>query len=109
LYVPKSKALPDRYPEDGPVSIPQAYSELSQEAFAVLLRLAVEPRDVLRRGRGKIARLLSYSERRSNEVLRELHHKGYVQFITGIPGTPTEIVLQRRVLINQRIGHFARL
>jgi len=104
----RSKATASQYPNDGPATIPVAYSELTPPAFAVWLRLMVESRDVLRIGRRKLAGLLDYSEKRSNVILRELYLKGYVSFVPNGPGRPTEIIIERRALISARDG-FVRL
>jgi len=73
------------------------------------MRLIVATDDELASGRGKLAKLLKYSERRSNEVLRELHLKGYISFDTVGGGRPTRVIIERRALINARAHHFARL
>lgn len=94
---------------DGPISIKVAYDELSQEAFAVWIRLMVTTEEELRAGRGSVARLVGYSEGRSNEILRELKNKGYVEFNKGDhPGLPTEIIITRRPIVSGR-NRFVKL
>ena len=105
----RQKATPEQYPAVGPVTIQKAYQELTHEGFAVWLRLMVATDAELRAGRGSLARLLGYSERRSNEVLRELNMKGYVDFDTVGGGRPTRVIIQRRALVNARASQFARI
>lgn len=89
-------------------TIPEAYGELSQEAFAVWIRLMIASDDELSRGRGWIAaNLLNYSEPRANTILRELKRKGYVEFKPD-PGRATTIIIKRRAKIVGR-NRFVRL
>ncbi len=106
----KCKALPENYPDQGPAKLDEAYGDLTRAAFATWIRLMVEPREneTLKKGRGKVARMLGYSQRRSNEVLLELSRKGYVSFIFNGSGKPTEVVIERRAMISSR-GNFVRL
>jgi len=73
------------------------------------MRLIVATEEELASGRGQLAKVLNYSERRSNEVLRELSLKGYISFDTVGGGRPTRVIIERRALINARAHHFARL
>lgn len=83
------------------VTIKEAYDELSQEAFAVWMRLLVTLDSELARGRAHLAATLGYSEGRSNAILRELRHKCYIKFVKAARiGQPTTIQIQRRALIS---------
>jgi len=94
---------------DEPVTIEIAYNELSQEAFAVWIRMMVAADKDLTSGRKHIATVLGYSEGRSNQILRELKNKGYVQLQPGPhPGIATEIIVARRPIISGR-NRFVRL
>lgn len=105
----RQKATPEQFPGNGPVEIAKAYVELTQEAFAVWIRLMVMSEDELRSGRVGIARLLGYSERRSNEVLRQLEMAGYVSFQPNYGGGRlTRVNIMRRALISARTN-FTRL
>lgn len=86
--------------EDRPATIQEAYNELSQEAFAVWMRLLVAKDTELSKGRGALADLLGYSEGRSNAILRELKHKGYIEFQKSYRiGLPTLVKILRRGLV----------
>ena len=89
------KATPEKFPDEGPVEISAAYDVLSRRAFAVWLRLAVASREDLHGGRGHLAQLLGYSQRRCNEVLLELERNGYVSFVPNGPWQPTTVVIER--------------
>ena len=81
-----------------PASIQDAYEELSQEAFAVWIRMMLMTDSDLV-GRQKIAKLLGYSEGRSNAILRELKLKSYI-FIErpDMPGEETIVKIRRRAV-----------
>lgn len=84
---------------DKVVGLIDAYNALSQEAFAVWMRLHVAAEDQLKH-RGKVAQMIGYSEGRSNEILRELRFAGYVSCTPGErPGMPTTVILERRCKI----------
>jgi hypothetical protein len=85
-----------------PATIEEAYKELSTAAFAVWIRLmTMEP--LAFRSRGKMARHLGYGVSRTNEILRELRLKGYVNVpLQTHPGKPSQIVLLRRALLAGR-------
>lgn len=90
------------------INLAEAYDALSQEAFAVWMRLHVASDDEMKH-RGKIARMLGYSEARSNSILRELRLAGYVTFTPGpYSGAPTTINLERRCKLGKR-SRFVRL
>ncbi len=90
-------------------TIVEAYDKLSQEAFAVWIRLHVVSDKQLKAGRSKIAHVLGYSEARSDAVLRELKLAGYITFQPGNrPATPTAITIHKRCKISGR-NHFVRL
>ncbi len=91
------------------VTIIEAYNNLSQEAFAVWIRLHVTEDQQLCEGRVKLARTLGYSEARSNEILRELSLAGYVECIPGPRiATPTTVRVRRRCKISGK-NRFVRL
>lgn len=90
-----------RATETQPATIIEAYNELSQEAFAIWMRLLVATDTQLRQGRKSISSLVGYSEGRSNAILRELKLKGYIRFVRGdLPGIPTQIEIVRKALIS---------
>lgn len=87
--------------EARPATIPEAYSELTQEGFAIWMRLLVATDSQLDSGRKEVSKLLGYSEGRSNVILRELKHKGYIRFIPAHrPGLPTLVKIRRKALIS---------
>lgn len=87
--------------DNGGITIEKAYEELSQEAFAVFMRMMVTKPSQLKKGRNKLAILLGYSEGRCNVILRELKNKGYITLIKGpYPGTPTTLKLAKRVILS---------
>lgn len=99
----------DRPEHDKPATIHEAYDELSQEAFAVWIRLTMATQHQLDSGRQKVAKILHYSEGRSNTVLRELRNKGYIRLMKGERiGTPTRIEFRRCPLISGR-NRFVKL
>jgi hypothetical protein len=86
--------------EPGTVTVPEAYEQLSQEAFAVWLRLHHCTDDQLRSGRANVARtVLKISETRANVLLRELRLKGYIEITGDGPPSPSKIALTRRCKI----------
>lgn len=103
----RDKATPSDYPLVGPVELERAYSELPTAAFAMWIRLMVEPVESLYRGRLPLAKLLGYSKRQSDTVLRTLERFGYVTFISRGKGHKTQISIQRRCIIGHR-DHFIR-
>ncbi len=83
-----------------PITIADAYAQLSQEAFAVWMRLHVCTPEELDGGRQNLAKLLGLSNGRSNEVLRELVAKRFVQMNRAERnGLPTQTVLVKRALL----------
>jgi hypothetical protein len=99
----RMKALPERYPNEGPCGLAEAYDQLTKPAFAIWIRMAVAERPELRAGRAKLSRLLGYSRRQGDELLRELERKGFVAFIPHGPWRRTVVVLVRRPLLER--GH----
>lgn len=88
-------------PFDNGVTIEKAYEELSQEAFAVFMRMMVAKPSQLEKGRNKLAIIFGYSEGRCNVILRELRNKGYIALIKGpYPGTPTKLKLAKRIILS---------
>lgn len=95
------KATESDFYGEGPVSIDRAYIELSHHGFAVWIRLMVAIDAELRLGRKRLAKLLGYGAHRSNAVLLELKHKGYISWIVR-PGLPSEVVILRRAKLPAR-------
>lgn len=88
---------------DQPISIEKGYEELSHSAFSVWIRLMMVNDDKLKSGRLRMAKLLGYSDSRSDCVLRELKNKGYLRLIPGPRnGTPTVVEIRRRASISGR-------
>lgn len=84
-----------------PATIIEAYNELTQEGFAVWMRLLVATDAQLKQGRRAISQLVGYSEGRCNVILRELKHKGYIALMRADrPGLPTSIKILRKALIS---------
>lgn len=105
----RRKAKPAEYGL-GPIGIKEAYSELTRAGFAAWFRLVVEPPETLTRGRVHLAKVLGYSERRADDIFRELKRKGYIRLIRAHrPGLPTRVVIERRPLINRRDPSFAKV
>lgn len=98
---PKTTA-PSSTPSVSPdgVSVPQAYTELTQEAFAFWMRLHHCSDEELRAGRAGLARqVFKMSDARVGVVLRELRLKSYIDVINpGLP-SPIEIKLLKRCRI----------
>lgn len=91
LGLQKSKALPT-------VPISKAYEELSRSAFALLLFLMTADKELLGKGRPKMAAAAGYSLSRFNGVLRELNLKGYVR-VNSKPGGPTNVGIVNRLIV----------
>lgn len=104
--VRRQKATQESHPGIGPATIEVAYRELTQEGFAAWMRLMIATDVELAAGRAKFAEMLRYKERRSNEVLRELHLKGYIAFDSQ-RGRLTKIIIRRRAAISAR-ANFVR-
>lgn len=101
------KASPDLYPDEGPCPIADAYGQLTRKAFAIWIRLSVAEPDELRAGRARVSRLLGYSKRQGDEVLRELERCGFITFLPEGPWQRTTIVVVRKPLLQRGHG-FAR-
>ncbi len=105
----RKKAHPDHFPEEGPVGIRVAYTELSQEAFSAWIRLSIEPSRVRLTPRARVAAMLGYSTKRCGQILDELKRKNYIRTtILGTHGRPMEVHIDRRPLIRGADG-FVRL
>jgi hypothetical protein len=75
-----------------PIGLADAYDTLSQEAFAIWMRLHLFTDEQLNSGRLKIASMTGYSESRVNNILRELRLAGYLTFHPSEkPGNTTKI------------------
>lgn len=86
--------------EDDTATVPEAYEQLSQEAFAMWLRLHHCSDDELEAGRASLARnVFKISETRTNVLLRELRLKGYIDIEGPGPPTPSTVVLRKRCKI----------
>jgi len=105
--VHRLKATSEDFFGEGPVAIDTAYRELSHHAFSIWIRLMVATDDELRVGRRALAKFLGYGQHRSNAVLLELKHKGYVSWIVR-PGLPSEVVVMRRAKLPAR-SRFIRI
>ena len=104
----RKKASPLLYPDEGPCGLADAYAQLSHQAFAVWVRLAVAERSALRMGRARLSKLLGYSRRQGDQVMRELELKGFIAFVPHGPWRKTIVVIVRKPLLET--GHsFARL
>lgn len=101
------RATRELYPDEGPCPLADAYEELTRAAFAIWIRMSVAGRGELRMGRGKLSRMLGYSRRQGDELLRELERKGFVGFIPHGPYRRTVVVILRRPLLEHGHG-FAR-
>ena len=78
------------------VALADAYDALSQEAFAIWIRLHLFTDDQLNSGRLSIASKTGYSESRINTILRELRLAGYLTFHPSErPGHTTQIKFAR--------------
>ncbi|MGW8177454.1 MAG: hypothetical protein ACWGQW_01440, partial [bacterium] len=62
------------------IGLDEAYDTLSQEAFAIWIRLHLFTDEQLNSGRVYIASRTGYSESRINAILRELKLAGYLRF-----------------------------
>jgi hypothetical protein len=105
--VKKSGVAIESLDTDGP-TIPQAYTALSQEAFAVWIRMHCLSSQEMEAGRGKLAKAFGLSEARSNVILRELLLKGYVEADAKGPPHPTAFRLSKRCKVVGR-NHFIKL
>lgn len=104
----RSKAHPDHFPDQGPVELRKAYEDLTPRAFAVWMRLHLESQDSLRSGRLALSKVVCRKERHFNAIMAELANKNYVALVPGGVGQPTELIINRRCVINARAG-FVRL
>ena len=87
-------------PDTIPISLMDAYDELTPILFAAWIRLhTVDPKSFT--SRVKLAKSIGYSLSQSNVILRELKLMGYVE-ILPVPGRgkPTRVRLLRRGLIS---------
>ena len=81
-------------------TIQEAYNDLTQQAFAVWVRLAVSTDKELF-DRRTIAKTLGYSLSQANLVVTELRRKGYIRFEHyGNPGRRSKLVFRKRTIIS---------
>ena len=104
----RKKAVPSFYPDEGPCPLIEAYESLTRGAFAIWIRMSAASRGELRMGRSKLSRMLGYSRRQGDELLRELERKGFVAFVPHGPYQSTTVVIMRRPLLDEGHG-FTRL
>lgn len=91
------------------VTIQEGYTELTKPAFAVWIRLMIEPERILEGGVERLGRALGYRRRGFFQVMQELRNKGYVRVIAGpCPRIPSMVKIQRRAMLVGR-DHFIKL
>lgn len=84
------------YPDDGPCLLQQAWTRLSRIEFAVWCRLASEV-ETIDLNKHQLAKLLELSKRRLDEILRGLHHKGFLVLVpTEGVGAPMRVTISRK-------------
>jgi uncharacterized protein YndB with AHSA1/START domain len=97
------------YEETQHPSIEQSYDELSQEGFAVWIRMMVMTPDELCLGKLAIGKKCGYSVGRFYKIMKELHNKDYVRYNKPPRlGMPHEVILHKRAMISGR-NNFVRL
>jgi len=97
------------YEETPYPSVEQAFDELSQEAFAVWIRLHVATEDQLCEGKRALGWMCNYSTGRFYKIMKELYCKDYVRYIKpDALGQPHTVVLHKRAMIGGK-NHFVRL
>ena len=81
-------------------TIEKAYDDLSQQAFAVWIRLAVTTNKELI-DRKTISKVLRYSLSQTNVVLTELRRKGYIKLESRAnPGRRSKFIFRKRTIIS---------
>jgi hypothetical protein len=97
------------YEETTHPTIEEAYNELSQEGFAVWIRLMVCTEDQLLSGKRELGKVCNYSVNRFYRIMSELHNKDFVRYIKpeGL-GKPHVVLLHKRAMIAGR-NHFVRI
>lgn len=105
---PRHPARPDGYSNLGPVSLPDAWDELSRAEFGLWCRLCAEPPENLYHGRKTVAGRLGYSYRQFNELLRLLVRRGYLSVVEAEDKKLQAIVIERRGIIGLQTS-FVRL
>lgn len=84
------------YPDDGPCLLQQAWTRLSRIEFAVWCRLASES-ETINLNKHQLAKLLELSKRRLDEILRGLHHKGFLVLVPAQgAGAPMRVTISRK-------------
>ena len=93
--------VPNLGPTERPdgISIEEAFNELSQEAFAIWVRLMTVPQSEMRLGRKHLSGLLRINRHSMNRYLRELRNNGYIRLVRQ-PGLCTEVILTRAVAMS---------
>jgi hypothetical protein len=98
----RAPARHDDYPDDGPIPLEKAWTELSRIEFAFWCRLCSEP-DTMNLSKHQLAKILFMSKRRLDELMRGLHHKGYLTLVpVAGAGQPMRICITRKPAL---IGH----
>jgi hypothetical protein len=80
-------------------AIDHAWRDLSRNAFAVWIRLMLEPRRSLSLGIKPLARRLAVDHKQLSSYLKELRNKGYLRIIKGAHPSPASIVIVRRAML----------
>jgi len=92
-----------------PIDLATAYDALSQEAFAIWMRLHLFTPEQMNSGRLRIASMTGYSESRLSVILRELRLAGYLHFQpSDRPGHTTAITFAKVCKISGR-NRFVKL
>lgn len=95
-------------PAEG-ITLADAYQDLTREAFAVWVRMMVEPETVLEgTGINKLSKTFQYGRRSFWTILQQLRNKGYIRFATPAPGSPAAIHITKRPMLVGR-DHFLKL
>lgn len=87
-----------------------AYDLLTRQAYAVWVRMMVEPEAVLERsGMEQLAERFRYRQRAFYNVVQELRDKGFIRVISPPRlGEPSAVILSKRALLVGR-DHFIKL
>lgn len=98
-------------PKEGdiPVSIPQAYSQLSRSAFSVWILCSHINDSDFKKGRKRLSEICGYSKAQINRIISELVQKGYLRIESStIVGYPTRFYMPKRPIIFSHENRFYR-
>jgi len=86
-------------PESEGFALDHAWRELTRDAFALWIRLMLEPKRALNAGCKSLARRLGMAHRTFMRHLKELRDKGYLRIVSTGARMPSVVIITRRAML----------